>query len=256
MNHELQGSHWMPRFYFSHYHIMSAAFFARESGELERDNKDKERFPSKLQAEHRAFVTGCIFSSVSFLEAQVNELFTDAAEGQREHIHQLGDKIYLFAEMWKLGVPRTASYSILEKYEFALALAEREPLDRGSLVYQDTKLLISMRNALIHYEPLSSTSTHESSQKWENRFRGKFSLILYPDQRRPSPIRFWLWLCKVGLGLAFFVDHFCVLLGIEPVSIRRDSLSIEPQTERAEFPAGWFAGQCFVCVLWFCPAPW
>jgi hypothetical protein len=223
---------WMPRFYFSHYHIMSAAFFARESGKLERDNKDKESFPSKIQAEHRAFVTGCIFSSVSFLEAQVNELFTDAAEDQREHIHQLGDKIYLFAEMWKLGVPRTASYSILEKYEIALALAERGSLDRGSLVYQDSKLLISMRNALIHYEPLSSTSTHESSQVWENKFRGKFSLNPLTGSKTPFfPIR-----C-MGYGCArwavessvSFVDHFCSRLGIEPVfNSVRDSLSIEP----------------------------
>jgi hypothetical protein len=225
-------SHWMPRFYFSHYHIMSAAFFARESGKLERENKDKESFSSKRQSKHRAFVTGCIFSSVSFLEAQINELFTDSAEDQREHIHQLGDKIYLFAEMWKLGVPRTASYSILEKYEFALALAEREPFDRGSLVYQDTKLLISMRNALIHYEPLSSTSTHESSQKWEDKFRGKFSMNPLTGSKTPFfPIR-----C-MGYGCArwavessvSFVDHFCVRLGIEPVfNSVRDSLSIEP----------------------------
>lgn len=181
---------WMPRFYFSHYHIMSAAFFARESGKLERENKDKESFSSRIQSEHRAFVTGCIFSSVSFLEAQINELFTNAAEDQREHIHQLGDKIHLFAEMCKLGVPRTASYSILEKYEIALALAEREPLNRGSLVYQDSKLLISMRNALIHYEPLSSTSAAESSQVWENKFRGKFSLNLLTGAKTPFfPIR-------------------------------------------------------------------
>jgi hypothetical protein len=231
MNHELQGSHWMPRFYFSHYHIMSAAFFARESGKLERENKDKESFPSKIQSEHRAFVTGCIFSSVSFLEAQINELFTDAAEDQREHIHQLGDKIYLFAEMWKLGVPRTASYSILDKYEFALALAERELFDRGSLVYQDTKLLISMRNALIHYEPLSSTSTHESSQKWENKFRGKFSLNPLTGSKTPFfPIR-----C-MGYGCARWavessvsvVDDFCSRLGIEPVfNSVRNSLGVE-----------------------------
>lgn len=179
-------SAWMPRFYYSHYHIMSAAFFARESGRLERDNKAKERVPSKIQSEHRAFVTTCVFSSVSFLEAQINELFTDAADDQREHIHQLGDKIYLFAEMWRLGVPRTASYSILEKYEIAIALAERDPLDRGSIVYQDIKLLISMRNALIHYEPLSSTSTAESSQKWENKFRGKFPLNPLTGSKRLS----------------------------------------------------------------------
>src|SRR5258706_1422572 len=223
---------WMPRFYFSHYHIMSAAFFARESGKLERDNKDNESFSSRIQSEHRAFVTGCIFSSVSFLEAQINELFTDAAEDQREHIHQLGDKIYLFADMWKLGVPRTASYSILEKYEIALALAEKEPLDHGSLIYHDSKLLISMRNALIHYEPLSSTSTHESSQKWENKFRGKFSLNPLTGAKTPFfPIRCMGYGCaKWAVESSIrFVDHCCSRLDIQPVfDLIRDSLSIEP----------------------------
>jgi hypothetical protein len=221
----------MPRFYFSHYHIMSAAFFARESGKLERDNKDKEVVLSKIQSEHRAFVTGCIFSSVSFLEAQINELFTDAADYQREHIHQLGDKIYLFAEMWKLGVPRTASYSILEKYEIALALAEKEPLDRSSLVYKDSKLLISMRNALIHYEHLSSTSTAKSSQRWENKLHGKFSLNPLTGAKTPFfPVRCMGYGCaKWAVESSIrFVDHCCSRLGVQPVfdSIR-DSLAVE-----------------------------
>jgi len=225
-------SHWMPRFYFSHYHIMSAAFFARESGKLERDNKDKEIVPSRIQSEHRAFVTGCIFSSASFLEAQINELFTDAAEDQREHIYQLGDKIYLFADMWKLGVPRTASYSILEKYEIALALAEREPLDRGSLLYKDCKLLIWMRNALIHYEPLSSTSTAKSSKWLENRFRGKFSLNPLTGAKTPFfPIRCMGYGCaKWAVESSIrFVDHCCSGLEVQPIfDLSRDSLSIEP----------------------------
>ena len=152
----------------------------------------------------------CIFSSVSFLEAQVNELFTDAAEDQREHIHQLGDKIYLFADMWKLGVPKTASYPILEKYEIALALAEKEPLNRSSLVYKDCKALICIRNALIHYEPLSSTSTAKSSQRLENKFRGKFRLNLLTGAKTPFfPIRCMGYGCaKWAVETSIrFVDH-------------------------------------------------
>lgn len=225
---EFGVSLWMPRFYFSHYHIMSAAFFARASGKLESDNKDLEVVSSTIQSEHRAFVTGCIFSSVSFLEAQINEIFTDAAEDQREHIHHLGDKIYLFADMWKRGVPRRASYPILEKYEIALALAEREPLDRTSLVYRDTKLLIRMRNALIHYEPLSSTSTAKSSQEWENKFRRKFSLNPLTGAKTPFfPIRCMGYGCAKWAveSSVRFVDHCCSRLGVQPVfDTVRDSL--------------------------------
>jgi hypothetical protein len=224
-------SAWMPRFYYSHYHIMSAAFFARESGRVEREDEGNDRLTSEIQSRHRAYVTGCVFATVSFLEAQINEIFTDAADDKRDLIYPLGDKIYLFAEMWKLGVPRTASYSILTKYEIALALAEKEPLDRGALVYQNAKLLIWLRNALIHYEPMSSTSTAESSQSQEEKFRGKFSLNPLTGSKTP----FFPERC-IGYGCAKwavesgvrFVDHCCSRLGIEPVfNTIRNALDVE-----------------------------
>src|SRR5438128_733896 len=120
MDHQLEGSRWVPRFYYSHYHIMAAAFFARQSGELERGHDPTVGVPSKLFSEHRAYVTGCIFSAVSFLESQINEIFTDADDDKRDFIHGLGDSIYLLAELWRLDVPRTAAYQILRKYEIAL----------------------------------------------------------------------------------------------------------------------------------------
>jgi hypothetical protein len=228
---EFGVSAWMPRFYYSHYHIMSAAFFARESGEVERENKEKEVISSDIQVRHRAYVTGCIFSAVSFLESQINEIFTDAADDKRDIIHPLGDKICVMAEMWKLGVPKTASYPILRKYEIAVAIAEKGLLDRGDLVYQNISLLIGLRNALIHYEPISSTSTAETSQALEEKFRGKFSLNPLTGAKTP----FFPERC-MGYGCAkwavessiSFVDHFCSQLGIEPVfNSIRDSLAVE-----------------------------
>lgn len=221
----------MPRFYYSHYHIMSAAFFARESGRIERENKGNDRVPSEIQSRHRAYVTGCVFSTVSFLEAQINEIFTDAADDKRDFIHPLGDKIFLLAEMWRLGVPKTASYPILKKYEIAVALAEKGMLDRGALVYQNTSLLIWLRNALIHYEPISSTSAAETSQAQEEKFRGKFALNPLTGSKTPFfPERCMgygcaKWAVESSIG---FVDHFCSQLGIEPVfNSIRNSLSTE-----------------------------
>ena len=173
---ELTVSQWMPRFYYSHYHLSAAAFFARQSAQIERNNNaSREAGSSENFLQHRAYVTGCILSSVSFLEAQINEVFTDASEDKRDFIHPLGDRIFLFGEMWRLDVPRTASFPILKKYEIALALAQKAPFDRGDVIYQDTKLLIRLRNALIHYEPLSSTGSTKASRDDEERFRGKFA---------------------------------------------------------------------------------
>lgn len=133
--------------------------------------------------------------------------------------------------MWKLGIPRTASYSILEKYEIALAMAEKEPLDHGTVVCQNVKLLIRLRNALIHFEPTSSTSTAEGSQRLEKQFRGKF--LLNPMTGRKTP--FFPERC-LGHGCAkwavesgvSFVDHCLSRLDIEPVfNSVRNSLGTE-----------------------------
>ena len=199
---------------------MAAAFFARQSAELEREHQNKESISSETFSQHRAYVTGSIFSAVSFLEGQINEVFTDAADDRRDFIYNLGDRISLLAEMWNLDVPRTAGYPILRKYEIALALAQKEPLDRGGLSYANAKLLIKLRNALIHYEPLSSTSSAKSSQDEEKRFRGKFRINPLTGSKTP----FFPERC-LGHGCAKwavessvrFVDQFCAKLGIEPV---------------------------------------
>ena len=59
-------------------HIQSAALFSRLSSNIEKkiDGKDS----SELSDEHWAYVTGAIFFAVSFLEATINELFSDTAD--------------------------------------------------------------------------------------------------------------------------------------------------------------------------------
>lgn len=220
INRNLESSGWMPRFYYSHYHIKAAHSLRDRVAQLERDHGHDDALGSEILTQHRAYVTGCLFSVASFLEAQINEIFTDAADDKRDKIHKLGDRIYLFAEMWNLGIPRTASYSILEKYEIALALAEKELLDHGAVVYQDVKLLIKLRNALIHYEPSSSTSTAEGSKKLEKQFRGKFLPNPLTGRKTPFFPERCLghgcakWAVESGVN---FVDHCLSRLEIEPV---------------------------------------
>jgi len=210
---------------------MAAAFFARQSAQIEREHREQESISSEAFSQHRAYVTGCIFSAVSFLEGQINEVFTDAADDKRDFIHNLRDRIFLLAEMWELDVPRTAAYSILRKYEIALALAQKQPLDRAALIYQDAKLLVRLRNALIHYEPMSSTSSAKSSQDEEQRFRGKFAFNPLTGSKTPFFPERCLghgcakWAVESSVG---FVDHFCSKLGIEPVfNSIRSSLGTE-----------------------------
>ena len=71
------------RDYLSKDHIQTAAFFARQSRLIEQEYSGKhwgEVFGSGVFNQHRAYVTGAIFAAVAFLEATINELFTDAEE--------------------------------------------------------------------------------------------------------------------------------------------------------------------------------
>lgn len=88
----------------------------------------------------------------------------------------------------KLGVPRTTRYSILEKFQIALALCGRAEFAKGKNPYPDVHLLIQLRNALVHYTPEWVTTVSESDpdevtiQELEKKLKRKFSLNLYEMQ--------------------------------------------------------------------------
>jgi hypothetical protein len=216
----LTGSGWTPRFYFSHYHIQAAALFARRSSQLEKEHRGQNVVTSEVFTEHRACVTGAILSAVSFLEAEINEIFADAADDQREHIYQLGNVIFLLGRLWALGVPRTASYPILDKYQIALTLADRQEFDRGAVPFQDVRLLVRLRNALVHYEPEYTARDASSSKRLEQNLRGRFPLNPLTGSRTP----FFPELCMshgcakwVVESSVKFVDDFCGRMGLTPV---------------------------------------
>jgi len=180
------------RTYFSMSHIQAAAHFARLSARLENT---KEALSDEVFHEHRAYVTSCVFACVSFMEATINELFSDTVD-DGEYAKGLNPAVKtLMADMWKVGVPRSARYSILEKFQIALILCGKRRFDGGN-PYQDAHLLIRLRNALVHYEPEWVTTLSESDpssatiQKLEKKLRGKFTLnpmrgkanVFFPDR--------------------------------------------------------------------------
>jgi hypothetical protein len=88
----------------------------------------------------------------------------------------------LMAELWRRGVPRTASYPIAQKYQIALALARQAPFDPGKPPFQDADIVVKLHNALNHFEPdwiigLAGTAPAEvSPHRFEKTLRGKFAL--------------------------------------------------------------------------------
>nr|WP_321353136.1 hypothetical protein [uncultured Methanoregula sp.] len=170
------------RYCFSIRYLQSAAFFCRQGYEIEKKFLENQTHSTQISTEHFAFISNAIFSSVSYLEATINEFFADVADDQIwDSDESFQKKIELFKNLWDLDVPKTAHYSILKKYEIALAIAEKPSFDKGSIPYQNVKILIQLRNYLMHFEPewieiqpRNNKDCNFNEHKFARLFRGKF----------------------------------------------------------------------------------
>lgn len=128
-------------------HIKSAVHLAKLSYDIEV--ADDGTRPSELFYVHRAYVIGSIITAVSYLEATINEFFADIADDSSS-IQLSPDAKALMNIMWKPGIEKSA---IMEKYQIALTLAQKNIFDKGGEPYQSASYLNELRNALVHYKP-------------------------------------------------------------------------------------------------------
>lgn len=167
---------------FSNTHIQSAVTFSRMAFEIERKYKDSyTSAPVPQRIQYEACVLGAILCSVGYLEANINEFFSNINDyDYRKEKYIMKPKIRtLISRMWELGVPKTARYSVLEKYQIALTLCDKELTEKGKPPFQDIQLLIQLRNALTHYEPewvttLSDLPEKITVQTLEKKLKNKF----------------------------------------------------------------------------------
>lgn len=205
------------RSYLSISHLSAAALFAHKAYEIEQQFKPGDDGADHASREHRAYVASSVMLSAAFLEATINELFSDCAEGPKARFDPM-PATALMATMWNRGIPRTARYSIIEKYDIALEFNGKSPFNQGANPCQDTKLLIELRNALVHYEPetvlAAATPSLDRSDihKFEKRFKGKFGLnpltgvgnAFYPDKLLGSGCAKWAVKTSVAFADEFF----------------------------------------------------
>ena len=212
------------RSYFSIQHLLSASLFLKNlidfEIQLSPDTNDDELLV------HRALIVSIIMSCVAFLEATINEIFMDSIEIPHGIILDLEEPaIKLFSQMWKNGIPRTAGYPIIEKYQIALTLASKNEFDLGTNLVENILLLTKLRNALIHFEPDSvvTKSLFEPEkvkrQKLESQLKGKFKLNQYTGVNNPFfpdkclSLDCALWAINSSLC---FTDEFFMRLEILP----------------------------------------
>ena len=205
--------------------IQSAAFFSRESHRLELCSDPDKMTPderNRLWTEHNAVVVGAIISATAFLEAAINELFAESGDEFQEHLGELPEEDRkLISRMWNQGIPRTAKFTIVQKYEVFLSLLNRAEFDRSVEEYDRIQSLIRLRNALIHYEP--EWQTHDASRSQadlhnlERHLRSRFAINpftgggnpFYPDKCLGHGAAEW----AVESSVVFF-DLFVSLTGI------------------------------------------
>ena len=221
------------RSYFSNVLLIGAARFARVSGQQEA-SYDGE-FADPLVSEHRANVLAAITFAAAALEANINELLSDAAEPDGGRLKELrADERELLASLWELGIPRTARYRILEKYEVALTLLRRPPLDFGQGSAQAARLVVDLRNQFVHFEPTWQRHVpvpQKDAHKLERALNGRFAENritgagnpFYPDKLLGYGCAAW----AVRVTTSFLDDFFRVLGCTPPYDSQRSMLAVD-----------------------------
>lgn len=225
--------------YLSLYHILAAAYFARQCLNIElRRDEASQKYDDDSAIEHRALVMASIASSVSFIEAAINEIFADAADKQHksEHIKQLDQETQdLLASLWEVeSYPRAAS--TLDKYQAALKLAKKPILEKGKKPFQDVKILIELRNALVHFKPewvVADTGGVNQADLniLENKLKNKFPLNPFLKDARPLfPTRCMSHGCAkwAVISAITFAERFYTDMGMtNPLDTIRKNLQTE-----------------------------
>jgi len=167
----------------SDHHRWSVEHLSGLAKSLEQGWKATEIHPEwvDIRPKHRAYVVGSILTSVAFLEATINELFSHAADTDwsMPFMKDSPRCREALAQAW--SEKDTERLPTLKKYDRALRL--REPPRRSSSIElrEEVKLVIAVRNQLVHYRPewvampgedalLSDEAKHWLQRKLADRF--------------------------------------------------------------------------------------
>ena len=164
------------RYYLSGNHIDAAAYFTRLCYEFEQQflrDGDLDR----VFRTHRSCVLGSVILAVAFLEATINELFVDAASPVSTVFEGLTpERAGALRKSWQgEGSQRV---EVLAKYHMAFDALGVTPMNNGAGVWQDVQALVDLRNALVHFEPVTQVTRSAQNPKerhsLESALKGRF----------------------------------------------------------------------------------
>jgi hypothetical protein len=156
--------------------------------------------------------------SVAALEAAINEFYLEVQDKSHIGVGEVtADQCVVMGELWE----EIDQFSILKKYELALAFCGRDKLDRGAEPFQSAAALIDLRNALVHFKPEWDHSLDRHLLLHE-RLKNKFADCAL--SLRAEGKMLWFPHACMGLGCANwavesarrFANHFAISMGIPP----------------------------------------
>jgi hypothetical protein len=212
------------RNYMSSGMLRTAKRFAAEAQKIETKHVGVWKSPHVEQ--HMDYAIASIVSSALFMEAMINELYTDASEkhgiDKEGYIAPLDKRTQeLMAGWWEetnKGFDKT-----LTKYQLLLTFAGKSKLNTSAEPYQSALLLIQLRNTIVHFRPetIYSNQVHEL----EKKLKGKFE-----DNKLAHPKSNWWTSRAIGAGCAewaadsaqAFADEVSKRLNIKPNYMRQN----------------------------------
>ncbi|WP_426992635.1 hypothetical protein [Methylomonas sp. CM2] len=192
--------------------LFSASFFAEEAGKIETQS---EPIGAEVIFKHRSYIISSITAAVSFLEATINEVYCVACDDLIKTERMPAEIKRRLSTIWKIDSFRDRA-RLLEKYQTAVELTTGEPFNTGITPYQEVKLVVQLRNALVHYSPetmeIFSEKETGNMQGLEKNFKVDLELIRFRRNflfyQMATQIKWWnilfsrkvsqLWLCKMG----------------------------------------------------------
>ena len=96
-----------------------ALYFLKASFRFYNQAEKYENENSLPNEDYNAFFIGGLISSASFIECYINEIFTEIWQDDFGRTFPI-EKVELIKKMWEKGIPRTARYRVLEKYDILL----------------------------------------------------------------------------------------------------------------------------------------
>jgi hypothetical protein len=191
-------------------HLQSAAYLTRQAMGCEQT----QRVTESLIVEYRAYVMGAIALSIASIESTINELFLEAVHGNAQIFRHLQPNVpTLLCELWN----NAERFSILDKYQLVLAIAQKERFEKGSSPYQEVDSAIVLRNALIHYKPEWDRAQRDH-KKIEDRLRARFEpnpfsspeQAFFPHRCLSHGCAVWVVTCCIK-----FIEDFYGRLGLD-----------------------------------------